>query len=309
MMTNVPKRLSSEGEFSVYLLNTLSRDLSWPEVLDTLGTRLVSAVPGATTILSSNRANIGFPCVTTGQPCPSDEPTMGSSHPITTATWNNSRSNDHSPSSRDSDKQNSHEQELCAHNNSGHTTPGDLVSPTTIPPTLDPHKVLSTSQPELTSQRQSPSPLTAQQANPASLPDEHVMAKCVVDVAERYQTQPANFPLPPTITSNNTVPNQDTVNHPAQTAAVSHNHDDTSTLNGLRQEHESIPCDTQSTPPEEGVDEPVHPPSTEKPLTMETLAIIKTIVQHMTINIIKIIDKIQKKLSYMKHLLNNNKQC
>ena len=92
----------------------------------------------------------------------------------------------------------------------------------------------------------------------------------------------------------NTVPNQDTVNHPAQTAAVSHNHDDTSTLNELRQEHESIPRDTQSTPPEEGVDEPVHPPSTEKPLTMETLANIKTIVQHMTINIIKIIDKIQK---------------
>ena len=156
MTTNVPERLSSEGEFSVYLLNALSRDLPWPEVLDTLGTRLVSAVPGATTTLSSNRTNIGLPCLTTGQPCPSDEPTMGSSHPITTATWNNSRSNDHSLSSRDSDKQNSHEQELCAHNNSGHTTPGDLVSPTTIPPTLDPHKVLSTSQPGLTSQRPSP---------------------------------------------------------------------------------------------------------------------------------------------------------
>ena len=91
------------------------------------------------------------------------------------------------------------------------------------------------------------------------------------------------FPLPPTSTNYIIVPNTITDNPTAPTAAVTNNN--SSTVNGSRQELKSIPRDTQSTHHEEVAHTPAHPPTTETHTSVESLVSINNALKSMCANI------------------------
>ena len=178
-------------------------------------------------------------------------------------------------------------QDECTRAHNGHTTPGSVtLSSTTI--LNDQHKDLIMSQSRSVSQ-QPPTPLTAQQVHRDQPPDEHPDgAKRVAGVGLWSHVSSPHFPVPPTTTTDSVTNN--VTGESSNTATLTNNATDSSSIQRSRRELWSVPPNTRPVPPEEDMSTPAHP------LVKLTKALnyIDNQAQNMYVKLKQILNKIHK---------------